>query len=116
MNQELVNWSEKTYSMLPWRKKRTLYRTLVSEIMLQQTTVATVLRHFEDFIKKFPDFSTLASSSTKDLLSIWQGLGYWRRAKYLQELAKEVITKYNGKLPKNIEVLETFPGIGPYTS
>lgn len=114
--QLILKWYEENGRILPWRTTSSPYHILISEIMLQQTQVSRVIQKYNDFIKKFPDFSTLASSSTKDLLSIWQGLGYWRRAKYLQELAKQVITKYNGKLPKNIEVLETFPGIGPYTS
>ena len=79
----LINWSLDEFSDLPWRKKRTLYKTLVSEIMLQQTTVGTVLNHYERFLKQFPNLKSLAESDEETLLIAWKGLGYYRRAKNL---------------------------------
>ena len=75
----LIKWSNDQYSHLPWRRERTLYRTLVSEIMLQQTTVGTVLNHFENFLSEFPTIFDLAESSEEEVCISWKGLGYYRR-------------------------------------
>jgi A/G-specific adenine glycosylase len=101
---------------LPWRRTRDPYRILVSEVMLQQTQVERVQTFYERFIKRFPDFAVLAKSKKSGVLRMWQGLGYNRRALALQEIAKIVVKKYGGKLPREREVLELFPGIGPYTA
>jgi A/G-specific adenine glycosylase len=101
---------------MPWRRTRDPYRILVSEIMLQQTQVVRVIPFYENFIKKFPDFKTLARAKTNAVLSAWQGLGYNRRALALQRLAKEVVEKYNGRLPRDREALIGLPGVGPYTA
>lgn len=112
----LITWSQKEFSHLPWRKERTLYRTLVSEIMLQQTTVGTVRNHFERFIQRFPDLKSLALASEDELLVAWKGLGYYRRARNLKKIAEALFNNYGGKFPKEKELLELIPGIGPYTS
>ena len=104
---------------MPWRRARDLrdpYRILVSEIMLQQTQVSRVVGFYENFIKKFPDVRTLAGAKTAEVLKAWQGLGYNRRALALQRLAKEVVEKYQGKLPHEKEKLVALPGIGEYTA
>ncbi len=104
---------------MPWRRtrdRRDPYKILVSEIMLQQTQVARVIPFYENFIKKFPDFKTLARAKTSELLKAWQGLGYNRRALALQKLAREALIKYNGKLPRSTDELIKLPGIGPYTA
>jgi A/G-specific adenine glycosylase len=104
---------------MPWRRardRRDPYRILISEIMLQQTQVARVIPFYENFIKKFPDFGKLARAKTSEVLKAWQGLGYNRRALALQKLAREVATKYNGKLPRGADELIKLPGIGPYTA
>lgn len=101
---------------MPWRETRDPYRILVSEIMLQQTQVARVIGFYEKFIKQFPDFKSLVQAKTADILRVWQGLGYNRRALALQRLAKEVIEKYDGRLPRDKEVLVSLPGIGDYTA
>jgi A/G-specific adenine glycosylase len=104
---------------MPWRRvrnRRDPYRILVSEIMLQQTQVARVTSFYEKFIKEFPDLKTLARIKTSAVLRAWQGLGYNRRALALQKLAKEVVEKHDGKLPRGREALESLPGIGPYTA
>ena len=101
---------------MPWRKTRDPYRILVSEVMLQQTQVGRVAPLYKDFIKKFPNFEALANARSADVLRAWQGLGYNRRAIALQKLSKIVLEKFNGKLSRNRELLETLPGIGTGTS
>ena len=113
---QLLNWSAKEFGHLPWRHKRTLYRTLVSEIMLQQTTVATVLQHFERFLLRFPDLKTLALASEEELLVAWKGLGYYRRAKNLKKIAEKIAQDWKGEFPNGLDELQLIPGIGPYTA
>lgn len=112
---ELIKWS-KTYKGLPWRKRRSLYNTLVSEIMLQQTTVQTVLNHFDLFLKFFPDLDSLAKASTEQVEKQWQGLGYYRRARNLHKAAQTLISEFRGEFPLDVETLKTIPGIGDYTA
>ena len=112
----LIEWSESQYSQLPWRKKRTLYKTLVSEIMLQQTTVGTVLNHFERFLVEYPTIFDLAKSTEEEVCISWKGLGYYRRARSLRSVAIQVVEDYEGKIPTNLEDLQMLKGIGPYTA
>jgi len=102
--------------VLPWRKTRNAYRILVSEIMLQQTQVERVLGKYEQFIKAFPDFSSLAAAPLSDILKVWQGLGYNRRAIALQKIARTVRDKNYGRFPGCREDLLKLPGIGKYTA
>lgn len=113
---KLIKWSTKDYLDLPWRKKRTLYKTLVSEIMLQQTTVQTVLNKFDQFIEEFPNLEALAKASEEQLLVAWKGLGYYRRARNLKKAAESIYRDHNGKIPSKFEDLVTIPGIGDYTA
>ncbi len=101
---------------LPWRKTRNPYRVLVSEIMLQQTQVERVLEKYAEFTKTFPDFRMLAKAPLKKLLTVWQGLGYNRRALALQTLAHRVVQEHGGKLPSDPATLLALPGIGKYTA
>ncbi len=101
---------------LPWRKRITPYRVVVSEIMLQQTQVERVAEKYEQFLAAFPDFVALAKAPTAKLLRIWSGMGYNRRALALQRLANVVVTEYRGKLPSDPAELVKLPGIGPYTA
>lgn len=114
--QSLFSWSEKEFSHLPWRQERSLYRTLVSEIMLQQTTVGTVKNHYERFLKRFPTLESLAEASEDELTLAWKGLGYYRRARNLKKIAERLATHYKGQFPDNLEELQEIPGIGPYTA
>jgi len=116
MFRKLVKWSKDHYSHLPWRVNRSVYGTLVSEIMLQQTTVGTVLNHFEKFITKYPSIEALAKISEDQILIDWKGLGYYRRAKNLLKSAKEIEEKYQGKIPLDYDSLISINGIGPYTA
>ncbi len=112
----LIEWSKREYSHLPWRKKHSLYRTLVSEIMLQQTTVGAVVKHFDRFVRQYPDLATLAASSQAEVTKAWQGLGYYRRAKNLHRAAIFLQEKHGGRFPSELEALMGIPGIGAYTA
>lgn len=99
-----------------WRHTQSAYQVVVSEVMLQQTQTHRVIDKFEQFITTFADFQALANAPLKDLLSVWQGLGYNRRALYLQKLAQIVVHDHQGILPQDPELLVTFPGIGKATA
>ena len=102
--------------VFPWRKTRDAYKILVSEMMLQQTQTLRVVPKYEAWIKAFPDAASLASSPFSKVLAYWNGLGYNRRAKYLYEACREVCSLYGGKFPRERKLLESLPGIGPYTA
>ena len=104
------------YRPMPWREDTQPYYVLVSELMLQQTQVDRVIPKFETFIARFPDIQTLASASLSDVLVLWNGLGYNRRAKYLHDGAKKIATDYDGVFPETKEELLSLPGIGPGTA
>jgi len=112
---ELLIWSNTEFAHLPWRKKRSLYRTLVSEIMLQQTTVTTVVKHFEPFLKTYPTFKALSETTEDEICMAWKGLGYYRRARNLRLAAIE-IAQNNSQLPRTFEQLKKISGIGHYTA
>lgn len=112
----LLRWSQGEFSHLPWRNNRSLYRTLVSEIMLQQTTVGTVKNHYERFLVTFPDLKSLAGATESELLVAWKGLGYYRRARNLKKIAEAIARDHSGEFPDSQEHLQNIPGIGPYTS
>ena len=99
-----------------WRNTTEPYHIVVSEIMLQQTQTFRVAQKFDQFITAFPDFETLAQATLTEVLKVWQGLGYNRRAQALHKIAQIVVNDFDGKLPKDPEVLKTFPGIGPNTA
>jgi A/G-specific adenine glycosylase len=101
---------------LPWRRDYDPYHIFVSEIMLQQTQVDRVAMKFDLFIKELPDFASLAKTPIKKVLSLWQGLGYNRRALHLRLAAQIIMKEHNGSLPSSTEVLETLPGIGKATA
>ena len=101
---------------LPWRKRVTPYRVLVSEIMLQQTQVERVVEKYREFLAVFPDFTALAKAPAAKLLRIWSGMGYNRRALSLQKLAQAVVSEHRGRLPSDPAKLVKLPGIGPYTA
>ncbi|MBR1945011.1 MAG: A/G-specific adenine glycosylase [Alphaproteobacteria bacterium] len=120
VTEKLAKWYEKNGRDLPWRVKggahSNPYQVWISEIMLQQTTVKTVKPYFERFLKRFPNIETLAAAPIDDVLMLWQGLGYYTRARKLHECAKTLVEKYDGRFPADREKLSKLPGIGPYTS
>jgi A/G-specific adenine glycosylase len=101
---------------MPWRQTRNPYHILVSEIMLQQTQVERVMGKYGDFLAKFPDFGTLAGAPWPEVMAVWQGLGYNRRALSLKRLAQAVMENWGGVLPAKEEDLRSLPGIGPATA
>ena len=120
ITKKILNWYDLNKRSLPWRKnvslKKRQYYTLVSEFMLQQTQVVTVIPYFNRFIKKIPDFKSLAKIQNKKLIKFWEGLGYYSRARNLKKTAQIVIKNFKGKLPDNFEDLISLPGIGNYTA
>ncbi|HWH16400.1 MAG TPA: A/G-specific adenine glycosylase [Candidatus Paceibacterota bacterium] len=101
---------------LPWRRTRDPYRILVSEIMLQQTQVDRVRPLYARFLERFPTVAALAEAPLREVLVLWQGLGYNRRARMLHDAAKAIVATHGGKVPKDIQALEALPGIGHYTA
>tara|TARA_B100000609_G_scaffold192784_1_gene183341 strand:+ start:882 stop:1862 length:981 start_codon:yes stop_codon:yes gene_type:complete len=117
---KILYWYDNNKRSLPWRRKcsskQKKYYTFVSEFMLQQTQVTTVIPYFNNFIKNIPNFKALAKVNETKLLRYWQGLGYYSRAKNLKKSAKLIIDKYNGRLPDNYDELIKLPGVGDYTA
>jgi A/G-specific adenine glycosylase len=104
------------YRDMPWRENTDPYFVLVSELMLQQTQVDRVIPKFHEFMKAFPDIHALAQAPLGDVLTVWSGLGYNRRAKFLHEAAKRVATDFSGAIPQTLDELVSLPGIGPNTA
>lgn len=110
------NFYEQNKRDFAWRHVDNPYFVVVSEIMLQQTQTQRVITKYEEFIAAFPCFESLAAAPLRDVLNVWQGLGYYRRARFLYQLAQIVVHEYGGVLPQNPKILETLPGIGPNTA
>ncbi|MBD1172446.1 A/G-specific adenine glycosylase [Pelagibacterales bacterium SAG-MED05] len=117
---KILGWYDNNKRSLPWRVGRNspkkLYYRLLSEFMLQQTQVKTVIPYFKRFIKRFKTLKSLSRCSEKRILKLWEGLGYYRRARNLLATSKVLVGKYNSKLPKTIKEIKTLPGIGEYTA
>ena len=113
----LLNWYRQNGRTLPWRGllRDDPYAVWVSEIMLQQTRVETVIPYFENWMRRFPTVKTLADASEQDVLNLWEGLGYYSRARNLHKAAQIVAEQYHGKLPRDLAVLRQLPGVGRYT-
>ncbi len=113
---DLVAWYQRHQRQLPWRKTKDPYAITVSEFMLQQTQVATVIPYYERWLRQFPDWAALATSSEEEVIKAWEGLGYYRRVRTLRKLAQTVVELPEKELPSSLEELQALPGIGPYTS
>jgi A/G-specific adenine glycosylase len=116
LRRRLLAWYADHARDLPWRKSRDPYRVWVSEIMLQQTQVATVRDYFERFVAALPDVHALAAADERQVMRLWEGLGYYRRARQLHAAAKTIVVDHGGRFPRDAESLETLPGIGRYTA
>jgi len=120
VTKKILNWYDFNKRSLPWRKnvskQKKQYYTLVSEFMLQQTQVVTVIPYFNKFIEKIPSLKSLAKISDKKLIKFWEGLGYYSRAKNLKKTAQLVIKNFKGNIPNNYDDLISLPGIGNYTA
>jgi A/G-specific adenine glycosylase len=112
----LLRWYRRHGRDLPWRRTQDPYAILVSEFMLQQTQVASVLPYYQEWLRRFPDFHALARASENDILHAWQGLGYYARSRNLHAAAKVISKKYRGQCPKTVDQLRALPGIGRYTA
>ena len=120
LTKKILSWYDNNKRTLPWRisqkSQRNQYYRILSEFMLQQTQVKTVIPYFKNFVKKIPNLKVLSNSKNKKILKLWEGLGYYRRAKNLQMTAKILIKEYNGILPEKFEEIKKLPGIGDYTA
>lgn len=113
---KLGAWFDASARDLPWRRDRRPYAVWLSEIMLQQTRVETVIPYFERFLARYPDVGALAAAELDDVLHLWSGLGYYRRARQLHAAAREVTARYGGAFPAEAEALRELPGVGAYTA
>ena len=120
ITKKILNWYDLNKRKLPWRKNvsqsKKHYYTLVSEFMLQQTQVVTVIPYFNRFINKIPNLKKLSKIPDRELIKLWEGLGYYSRVRNLKKTAKIIISKYHGEIPNNYEDLISLPGIGNYTA
>ena len=112
---KLLAWFDRQARDLPWRRSRDPFQIWVSEIMLQQTRVSVVVPYFERFLGRFPDVQSLAGAELTEVLALWSGLGYYRRARQLHAAAGQVMAA-GGELPRSSAELQKLPGIGPYTA
>lgn len=116
MNRTVLLWWRDAHRELPWRETRDPWHILVSEVMSQQTQVERVVPKWRDFIERFPTPAAAAQASAGDLIKMWDGLGYNRRAVMLHHCARQVVEQHDGELPDTLEELLDLPGIGPYTA
>jgi A/G-specific adenine glycosylase len=115
LGRRLLSWFERHRRDLPWRRDRDPYRIWVSEVMLQQTQVATVVPYFERFLAAFPTLTDLAAADEQDVLRLWEGLGYYRRARDLHRAARLLRELHEGRIPSDADALDGVPGFGRYT-
>ncbi len=116
LREQLAAWFRANGRDLPWRRTTDPYAIMVSEFMLQQTQVATVIPFFERWLARFPDFSTLAAATEAEVLAVWQGLGYYSRARNLHRAAQQVVAEFGGALPPDPAEIARLPGVGRYTA
>src|SRR5829696_5516633 len=123
-SRRLLAWYDRSRRDLPWRVAPAAtrqacpdpYHVLVSEAMLQQTQVATVIPYFRRFLQQFPTLADLAAADEQDVLRAWQGLGYYSRARNLRAAAQAIVRGHGGKVPDTVEALQSLPGVGAYTA
>lgn len=114
--QKIIGWYWEHKRPLPWRETTDPYKIWLSEIILQQTRVAQGLPYYERFVKTYPTVKALAAAPQQNVLRLWQGLGYYSRARNLHTCAKQIVETYNGVFPNNFNDLQKLPGVGPYTA
>ncbi len=112
----VCDWFETGKRLLPWRQEPTPYHVWISEIMLQQTRIEAVIPYYERFIAELPDVKALACADTDRLMKLWEGLGYYSRARHLQKAAQQILERHGGALPADYEALKALAGIGEYTA
>jgi A/G-specific adenine glycosylase len=116
IRRKLLRWYDKDHRDLPWRRTANPYAIWIAETMLQQTQVTTVVPYYDRFLKRFPTVHALARAPLRQVLTLWSGLGYYRRAENLRKSARELVLNHRGQLPNNYDKLSSLPGIGDYTA
>lgn len=116
LQESLLKWFDREKRPMPWRGAKDPYRVWLSEVMLQQTRVETVTRYWGRFLERFPTVQALARASEEEVLKAWEGLGYYRRARWLHRAAKEVVERHAGVVPSGEEAFRALPGVGDYTA
>lgn len=116
LHARLITWFAANQRDLPWRRTRDPYAIWVSEAMLQQTRVETVVAYWQRFLKRFPSVSALASAREEEVLAAWSGLGYYRRARAMHAAAKAIVEQHGGEFPREAKAVRELPGVGPYTA
>jgi A/G-specific adenine glycosylase len=111
----LLDWYRVHHRKLPWRETKDPYSIFVSELMLQQTQVKTVIPYYQRWLIKYPNVRILAAASESDVLKSWEGLGYYRRVRFLHKAAKVIVRQHGGKFPRDVDSIEALPGVGRYT-
>ena len=114
LRKQLLEWYKRNHRELPWRDTDNPYHIWVSEVMLQQTQVNTVIPYYHKFIKRFPSIKSLAESDMQDVLKVWEGLGYYARARNFHRAVRIVLKEYDGNIPRKIEAFQKLPGVGDY--
>ena len=112
----IIGWYKQNKRSLPWRQSSNPYHIWLSEIILQQTRVVQGLPYYNRFVQRYPEINDLAEAEEDEILRLWQGLGYYSRARNLHKCAKVIVSEHRGKFPDNMESLLTLPGIGKYTA
>jgi A/G-specific adenine glycosylase len=116
LTNKILTWFDQNRRPMPWREQPLPYYVWISEIMAQQTRIDTVIGYFDRFIRSFPTIDALAAASEEEVLKLWQGLGYYSRARNIHKVARILVQEYNGNLPSSYDELLALPGIGPYTA
>ncbi|MCS7014391.1 MAG: A/G-specific adenine glycosylase [Chloroherpetonaceae bacterium] len=116
ISKSLIDWFQRSKRDLPWRRTKNPYHIWVSEVMLQQTQVATVIPYYHRFLERFPTIQALAEADSNELMKVWEGLGYYARARHLQAAARQILSEYGGQLPTTRAALRRLKGFGDYTS
>ena len=114
LRQKLLKWYDQNQRDLPWRRTTDPYKIWISEVMLQQTQVDTVIPYYKRFLKRFPNLKTLADADLNNVLKAWEGLGYYARARNFKKAAMTVLDKHQGRVPENEETFRNLPGVGDY--
>jgi len=116
LGRKLLAWYKHHQRSLPWRKTKDPYRIWISEIMLQQTQVNTVIPYYQRFLKSFPNVRMLAAAPVQDVLKAWENMGYYSRARNIHKASQIIVNQWGGRIPDNLEEIKTIPGIGEYTA
>lgn len=116
ITRKILNWYAENARSMPWRDVKNPYKVWISEVMLQQTRVESVMHYYSRWMERFPDIFSLANADLQEVLKAWEGLGYYSRARKLHEAAKILVAKHAGKFPENLDELRALPGIGAYTA